>query len=244
MAFASKDKDRRGFFKIMAKFSQGESISQFQNFIKDVYGLPDDRLFSVSDLLSNQERFTMRALKGIRKGDAEKLKSNLVISYSWMMAVANRLHINMDDAVWRRFPGVCSYCGKAPCLCRKTKPAKRKIVVQKARLKPENMAAVQRMFSAIYPPKFRTIAEAGVHLAEEMGELSESIYCFLGEHKSGQFNEIKNEIADFNSCLFGVANSSGIDVAQELAIIYFNNCHICHKIPCQCSFSFVAKFKS
>ena len=227
----------------MKKFLFQESLSQFQNFISDVYNLPDDRLFSISDLLSNQERFTMRAIKGIRKGDKKKLKINLLIAFSWLMAVTNRFHIDSEEATWRRFPAVCSYCGRQPCVCKKTHPSKRKKITRKRSLKPRKLSDFQKMFSLIYPPKSRTLSHAGVHLAEEMGELNESIHCFLGEHKNRQFEEIKDEIADYISCIFGVANSAGIDMAKELAKIYYKNCHVCHKIPCICNFSFVAKFK-
>lgn len=100
------------------------------------------------------------------------------------------------------------------------------------------------MFAKIYPPAGRSLADAGVHLAEETGEISEKICAYLGEHKNKQFEEIKNELADWISCFFGVANSAKIDMAKELTKFYKNNCHICHKAPCVCNFSFVAKFKS
>jgi hypothetical protein len=46
-------------------FSANQSITEFQKLIEDIYALPDDRLFSICDILSNIERFTMRAIKGI-----------------------------------------------------------------------------------------------------------------------------------------------------------------------------------
>jgi len=228
----------------MAKFSQKESLLHFQNFINTVYNLIDDRLFSLSDLLSNQERFTMRALKGIRKGDRKKLKINLLIALSWLMAIANRFHINVEGAVWRRFPFACSYCGKAPCVCKRIRPLKRIKIVKEKSLQPKNLSDFQKMLSLVYPATSRNLFESGIHLAEEMGELSEAIHAFLGEHKNKQFENIEEEIADFVSCLFGVANSAKIDVAKELSRMYYNNCHVCHKAPCVCKFSFVAEFKT
>jgi NTP pyrophosphatase (non-canonical NTP hydrolase) len=228
----------------MLKFSAKESLSQLQSFIEEIYGLPDDRLFSLPDLLSNQERFTMRALKGIRKGNKERLKSNLLIAFSWLLAAANRLGIDAEEATWRRFPTVCSYCGKQPCICKKTRPLKRKKNAIKKSLRPKSLSGFQKMFSLIYPPSSRNLNHAGIHLAEEMGELSEAVYSFLGEHKNQQFKKIENEVADFISCIFGVANSAKIDMAKELARIYCRNCHVCHKNPCECNFSFVARFKS
>ena len=228
----------------MYKILDTHNISNLQGFIESVYGLPDSRLYSIPDLLSNQQRFTMRALKGIRKGNKEKLVYNLLIAFSWLIAVANRLHINLEGEVWRRFPRLCSYCGKSPCVCKTIKPTARPKISRKESLKPKSIKETQEMFEKIYPSPTRTLADAGVHLAEEMGEVSEAIHVFLGEHKEKQFSDITDELADYVSCIMGVANSAKIDVANELAALFSNNCHVCHKAPCQCKFSYVAKFKS
>ena len=58
----------------MPQFKSNSSLHVFQELIKEIYGVPDDRLFSLSDLISNLERFTMRSLKGIRKQDKKKLE--------------------------------------------------------------------------------------------------------------------------------------------------------------------------
>ena len=66
--------------------------------------------------------------------------------------------------------------------------------------------------------------------------------CSCKKNKSAKRKQ--NEIADYVSCVFGVANSAKIDLAAELAKLFRNNCHVCRKAPCRCSFAFVAKFKS
>ncbi len=226
------------------KFYKKGSLRTFQKFTEAVYGLPDDRLFSLSDLLSNQERFTMRALKGIRQGDQKKLKINLCIALSWLMSVANRLHVDVEELLWRRFPYHCSYCGKKPCRCKKIKPKRRVHVIEKNTRRPKTIGGLQKMFSLIYPPGTRTLSDAGIHLAEEMGELSESVHQFLGEHKTKQFESLEHEIADYASCIFGVANSAGIDIEKELERLFHKNCHVCHSLPCSCGFSFIAQYVS
>lgn len=228
----------------MHKFSSKQSLSHFQSLIQEIYGLPDDRLFSLWDLVSNQERFTMRALKGIRKEDPEKIKANLLIAFSWMMAVANRLKIDVEDITWSRFPFRCSYCGQNPCQCRRIKSKKKAKFFRDISRKPGTLAGFQKMFASIYPASARNLFIAGVHLAEEMGELSEAIHRFVGEHKKNLFREIEVEIADYMSCVLGVANSANIQVAKELEKMYWKNCHVCHRLPCECNFSSVGKFKS
>ena len=100
------------------------------------------------------------------------------------------------------------------------------------------------MFAQIYPPKNRTLAEGGMHLAEEIGEVTEAVHHYLGQYKDPQFDQIRLEIADYVSCLFGVANSMNISLADALASHFKNNCHVCHKAPCVCDYAFVARFKS
>ena len=228
----------------MAKFNKKDTIASFQKFIEDVYSLPDDRLYSIWDLLTQQQRFTMRALKGIRKENTEKVKHNLVISFSWLMAIANRLHIDIEEEVWQRFPYLCSYCGRLPCACKSIKSAERVAVKVDNHRRPHSLGAFQKMFAEMYPSERRSAADAGVHLAEEMGEVSEAVHNYLGQHLQKQFHEVKIELADFLSCIFGVANSLDIDLAKELEATYFDNCHVCHELPCTCTFSAVAGLKS
>lgn len=223
---------------------KNSSLAQFQNLIGEIYGLPDDRLYSIPDLLVHKQRFAMRALKGIRKGNMDKLKLNLLISFSWLMAIANRLHINVEDEVWKRFPMLCSYCGGKPCRCKKIKLDKRAAVKIDGRARPKTIVLFQNMFSQIYPAEQRTLADSGIHLAEEIGEVGEAVHAYLGQHLEKQFDEIKLEMADYVSCLFGVANSAKIDVAGSLIKMFAHGCHVCGKIPCQCGFSKVANIKT
>ncbi len=228
----------------MYQFRKNGTLSELQEFISNVYALPDDRIYSIWDLLTQQQRFTMRSIKGIRKGNISKLKTNLLISLSWVMSISNRLHINIEDEVWKRFPMLCSYCGKKPCVCKAVKQTKRVRVRVNNTLRPHTLSAFQKMFNEIYPASERTLPDAGVHLAEEMGEVSEAIHNYLGQHLQKQFDEVKLEISDFISCILGVANSANIDTAKELSLMFQNNCHVCHKAPCVCSFTQVAALKS
>lgn len=228
----------------MEAFEKGESLKDFQNFINKTYGLTDDRLYSIWDLLVQTQRFAMRCLKGIRKGNLEKTRLNLLICFSWAAAIANRLHIDLDGAVWKKFPFLCSYCASAPCRCKEVKPEKKAPVKPDEEKRPRSLAQIQQMFLEIYPPSFRNLEHAGIHLGEEIGEVAEAIHAYLGEHKQEKFFEIEDELADFISCVVGVANSADLNLSEALAKMYESGCHACRSSPCQCTFSSVSKFKS
>ncbi|OGB75172.1 hypothetical protein A2810_02160 [candidate division Kazan bacterium RIFCSPHIGHO2_01_FULL_49_10] len=223
-------------------FVEDGSIADYQQLMHEIYDLPGDRNFSMSDILAQQQRFTMRALKGIRKGDLRRLRLNLLDAFSWSMTVVNRMHFNIEEILWRRFPYLCSYCGACPCVCKIQKPSHRLEPPINESKRPPTLRDFQKMFSEIYPGSGRTLADAGVHWAEETGEMSEAIHAYIHEHRPEQLKNIAAEMADFVSCTFGVANSAGIDVAKGLAELFYKNCLACHHLPCTCPVEYINKF--
>lgn len=228
----------------MPSIKPNTTIKEHQKFVNDVYGLSNNRDFDLWDMLSNIQRFVMRGLKGIRKNDKEKTKLNLLIALSWFMSISNQLHINIEDNVWKRFPYLCSYCGFCPCLCKEKKIKKRLKIKIKESKHPKTLADFQKMFNEIYPAKKRTLENAGIHLAEELGEFTESIFIYRGGHSNEGFKNIETETADFFSCILATFSSLEVDVAKELSKIFKNNCHICKKAPCECGFKYITTYKS
>jgi NTP pyrophosphatase (non-canonical NTP hydrolase) len=228
----------------MAAIKKNTSIREVQSFVQEVYGLPNDRYFSIGDMLTNIERFTMRGLKGIRKNDIDRTKLNIIIAYSWFSSIMNHLHIDLETEVWKRFPHICSYCGNCPCACKAKKIQKRGIALKNNNKPPKTLSEFQAMFEKIYPSKERTIEQAGVHLAEEIGEFSEALLISRGLHRDVDFKNVELEAADYFSCIISVFNSLHIDLATELSKIFSNNCHKCHNAPCDCNFNSIVHFNS
>lgn len=220
------------------------SIKEYQQFVQEVYGLPNDRYFSLQDKLTNVERFITRGLKGIRKGDVERIKLNLIIAFSWSMAVVNQFHIDIEEEVWKRFPYLCSYCATCPCSCKAKKIQTRQAVIIDENKRPKTLEDFQKMFNQIYPASGRTLDQAGIHLVEEMGEVAEAIFTYHGNHNDEDFKKVILECADLLSCFIGVFNSLDINLAKELSIMFEDNCHVCHQAPCVCNFVDITQFKS
>lgn len=228
----------------MPSVSSDTTIRQFQGFIREVYGKSNERHYDVWDMLSNVQRFAMRGLKGIRKKDYEKTKFNLMISMSWFLSLLNRLHIDLEDIVWARFPYLCSYCASCPCVCMEKRVKTRQDVIVDNTKRPASFGDFQAMFESIYPSKTRSVEHAGVHLAEELGEFSEAILAYKGGHKDKHFDNVILEAADIFSCITGVFNSLKTSMPYELSQLFSENCHACKKAPCECDFSSVMNFKS
>lgn len=228
----------------MSFIKQDTTIEEYQNFIKDIYGMPNDRHFSLWDMVTNVERFIMRGLKGIRKKDKEKIKLNLLISFSWFVSIMNRLKIDLENEIWQRFPYVCSYCGSCPCSCKEKRIEKRQRVSIDETKRVKKLEEFQNMFNQIYPPERRTLEDAGIHLAEELGEFAEAILTYRGGHKEEDFRKIELEAADLSSCFIGVFNSLDINITKELAVMFSHNCHVCKNMPCTCQFRDITGFES
>ncbi len=228
----------------MASVKPNTTIKEYRVFVEEVYGLSNDRYFSVGDMLANVGRFIMRGLKGIRKNDKKKARINLLVSFSWFTSMMNQLRIDIEDKVWKRFPYLCSYCATCPCSCKEKKLEKRQKVIINEKKRSKTLEEFQNMFGKIYPSEKRSIEHAGVHLAEELGEFSEAILTYRGGHKDEDFEGVELEAADLFSCFMGIFNSLGISVAKELSIMFSNNCHVCKNAPCTCNFIDITKFKS
>ncbi|MFA6269386.1 MAG: hypothetical protein WC652_06210, partial [archaeon] len=195
------------------------------------------------EMLDNVSRFTMRALKGIRKKDNENVTKNMVISLSWFLSMLNRLYIDVEEELWMRFPFVCSYCNSESCVCALKRPLNRQKVIIDESKRPKTVRAFQEMFEKIYPAPKRTLEHAGVHLAEELGEFSEAFWIYRASKSKGDFEQLSLEAADFLSCFMVVFNSLNVDLASELSKYYFDNCHVCHKAPCECTYEYIKSFK-
>jgi len=228
----------------MASVKPDITLREYQNFVKEVYGLPNDRYFSTWDMITNMERFIMRGLKGIRKGDREKTRVNILIALSWFMSIMNQLHIDLEDEVWKRFPYLCSYCAFCPCRCREKKIETRQRVPIDESKRPKTLEDFQKMLEKIYPSESRTLEHAGVHMAEEAGEFSESIMFFRGGHNDEDFKNVKSEVADLFTHFLGVFSSLNMSMAKELSLVFSDNCHVCHNAPCTCDFKCITDFKS
>lgn len=220
------------------------TLKEYQDFIQKVYGLPNDRYFDTWDMLNNLWRFSMRGMKGIRKNDKEKATNNFIIALSWFMSIMNQLHIDIEQETWERFPFLCSYCASYPCSCKKKKVKERQKVVIDDTKRTKTLQESQDMFQGLYPKEDRTLEHAGIHLSEELGEFSETMLKYRGNHNDTDFEKVTMEAADVISCFIGVFNSLSVNLAEELSKQFSNNCHICHDAPCSCNFTFITEFKS
>ena len=209
------------------------SLEMFQEFNWKIYQLNDDRhCSSVVDIISYLHRDITRILKAVRKEKHQELEKRICVTFRWAFAVASRLHINVAHEMWKRFPGCCPYCKGAVCDCKERADSRQALTA--ARDRPESLRDWQKMFAAIYPNN--KLQDSVMHLAEEIGELSEAIRNFFAVHSDEAFNNIAEEIVDIFANLLGTANCLDFDVAALLADYYKDGCPKCQQCPCRCGY--------
>jgi NTP pyrophosphatase (non-canonical NTP hydrolase) len=219
------------------------SLPELQKRTSEIYGVANDRMFSIDDMLSLQLRFTLRAIKGIRQGNPGRIAANLPTAFSFFLSLLNRLHIDLQRAVWARFPGQCPYCRGTPCSCGDVKPNFNDALTPRG-TEPQTIHEIQEMFQKIYPKTEKDLLKAGVHLAEEAGEVTESIRNWMGLHQKNTFRPIIDESADYASCFFTTANAAGIQLEPLLVAFTTNGCHACGQTQCACTFESIISYKS
>lgn len=217
---------------------QHVALSVYQGLNADIYLIVNDRNYDTSHIISRIHRYAIYVLKAARKKKIDRIPYHLSMAFSWSMALANRLHISIEDETWKRFPGVCPYCTKPVCACVE-RPEERSRIDVPWSVKPGTLIGFQEMFARIYPAN--TLESSAAHLAEEVGELDQAVEFFAGTHQPAFFDEIVEELVDVVANLCAVATCSNLVLSDEVARVFQNGCPACGQNPCKnCGFT-VAK---
>ena len=120
-----------------------------------------------------------------------------------LLVLAKRCGVNMEMAVWAKYPNICPYCLKKPCSCgpRKTKLHKRLDTPP-----PQGgltLGNLQRMLGDIYPNHTSLLQEC-LDVIEEVTESSLEVWS------SKDRRRVEEEFADTFARLIRLANTLGV----------------------------------
>jgi hypothetical protein len=212
------------------------TLLECQNINRQIYQIANDRIYTSQELGGKIGRYVTKVVKSVRKEAKAEIPSNLLIAFSWAMALANRLHISLHDEVWKRFPYKCPYCTTCPCGC-KERAEHRSVILADRSQRPVSLDEYIRMFLTIYPNN--TTKDSILHLCEESLELTEALMAFSRtQGKEGRwFGEVGLELTDVIANTFAVCACEKIDLES----LYFNafngGCPSCKKRECDCGFT-------
>ena len=157
--------------------------------------------------------------------------------FSWSNAVANRFNVDLQSALWHKYPGVCTYCLRdANCVCSvehiEIPDREKKLrILRRDRTgkEPISLKEHQTLHARLYKRQNDRILliQTAAHLVEECGEVSQA---FRRKDK----DKFQDELADVLSWIFGLATRIGFDLEELVWNTFPYECEVCSNKPCAC----------
>ena len=209
------------------------SITRLQKQNRQIYGLPNDRLYSVEDLLYYNQKFLFRYIAELEEKKSDAIIS-LAVSLSWFIALVNRYHLDLESELWKHYAYKCPKCLEIPCQCQRGDESPGQKTGRPPSLKPKNLRLWQEMFGKIYPQE--KINKINSRLLRSQDDLFYSYRFFAKERKKKYFREIERKSADYFALLLRAFNACDWDLSKILSKLFKNGCYVCHQTPCECNF--------
>lgn len=211
---------------------------EFQEMNSYIYGERNKRYYSDADLVRRLLEQTALLSKIARKDYRDRFALYLADTFSWYNALANRLGLDVQEIMWQRFPGVCSYCLQPiNCLCgieHPQEPGDKAIKLRVLRLdrdgrEPWTLEEHQALHSGLYSwqHKFQPPLSMATHVGEEVAEVSEAL-----RHKEMWL--VAEEMADVLSWIFAFATRGDLNLADVMWGLYPYVCRKCEEDHCVC----------
>lgn len=88
-----------------------------QDMIRNIY-LERDRARGLErTLLRTFEELGELSDAILRSKSRNELSDEIADVFAWVCSIANLLDIDLSEALYNKYSGVCSKCGRAPCEC-------------------------------------------------------------------------------------------------------------------------------
>lgn len=230
------------------------SLGQWQEHMDDLYSDVNSR----REPLETFARLTEMAAgtaRGVREEDEELIQKYPPRFMAWLLGLSNQLDIDLEQATFDYYPGVCTYCRKSSnCACSVTDEKNERISdeediirLKQKREKPSNLDEWVGMFNKIYGNVNEKIGEEDLlfHLLEELGEVCEIVRHYtITDEKLEEWSDqvtpddietrLRQEISDLFAWYCGLSNIMGVQVDHRMKMTYEESCPQCNKKPCSC----------
>lgn len=215
-----------------------KTVGQFLEMNEYIFGERNKELYSDEALARRLLEESARLLEVARKDYRHVFPRYLADIFSWYNAFANRLGLKLQEALWHKFPGVCSYCLQSQnCIYGIEHPSEPEDIAMKLRAlrldrdgrEPQTLVEHQAFHCRLYgwQHKRELPIMIAAHIVEEAGEVSEAL-----RHKD--IDNVANEMADFLSWTFAFATRVDLNLADAMWKFYPYACRKCKEERCVC----------
>jgi NTP pyrophosphatase (non-canonical NTP hydrolase) len=95
-------------------------ISDFQDLLKDLYLQKDMKRGVKSTFIWLVEEIgELATILNSIDIDKQKASEELADIIAWAISISNILEIDIEDAIFNKYPNKCKKCSSSPCLCEK-----------------------------------------------------------------------------------------------------------------------------
>lgn len=228
------------------------SIRDFQDNLSFMY---DDKnkersVEYIYSYLSRNAAYLSRSV--LREGKVEEF---YIKTLSWLISLSNKLDIDLQDCLFKKFPDACPYCTAKPCECIQNhkKPSSPKPaykiketldrlyggMINAPSSRNKSIDSVVQMVNEIYPSNQAvwTIHGSFYHFTrifEELGEIHEAYSTYIKD-ESRKVN-LEEEIADFTAWFLSAwkIQNPQISLMERLRDYYISGCPVCKNEKCAC----------
>jgi hypothetical protein len=210
------------------------TIDELIRLNRKIYGVGDDRLYSVDDLIYYIQKYLLRFIDNSSAKD-QQAKQDLIASIFWFVALIYRYHIDIEHELWKHYSYKCPRCLDIPCSCENLDLGKSKKTGRPSSRKPINLSEWQTMISKIYPDETKTIIDN--KLIKYLDKLAFCFRNYIRKPNDKNMVELMYRTADFFVLMLEAVNLLEIDLEITIPSMFGNGCYICHKAPCICNYS-------
>jgi len=221
------------------RIQRPKTPEEFQTMNEYIYDEKNREFYSDGDLIRRLQEVVALLSKVVRKDKRDLFGLYVADVFSWYNANANRHGLDVQEIMWARFPGVCSYCMQfSKCLCGMNHPEEepeekakrlRAFLIDREGREPQTLAGHQDFHRTLYLWHHEGEDPVRIvqHIGEEVAEVSEAL-----RHKD--MENVAKEMADVLSWILTFCNRMDIDLEGVMWRIYPYECRKCEKAPCVC----------
>jgi NTP pyrophosphatase (non-canonical NTP hydrolase) len=206
------------------------SLDGWQEMFAGIYTEKDERDYAPADLLLRVQEEAAKIDEGIRKENGPEINNALPHLFCWFLSFCNMVGIDIEEAVWEKYPAVCPYCGREEnCMCITEEEKPSQWFKNYGGRIPTSLDDWQEMFRRIYGRinKATWLVQVWLHVHEELGELSR-------EFRLEEISKTREEVADCFAWLMAFCNKLNIQLGAITWRVYPGVCSVCKKDKCQC----------
>ena len=184
------------------------SLQDLKSFNHAVYGPVNGRNFELWEMLGRLAEYNSRVLLRVRRNDTKRTPYHLCMMLSWLLAIANRLYVDLHKEV-------TEWCATG--------------LSSDVPLFELQTFFVSKLSSA-------DLKDTGLCLAEKVLALTAAIGKFGGVHEENHLKCASKKMAETIEALCVISSLLGVPLAKEFEKHFSSGCNKCRKIPCDCGF--------